>query len=81
MPGCKVYGYPPILTKLEELRNDGYRVIAIAQKTITKKGKYTWNDAKDLTPLGAKPDSGMIAEAGKGDALLRGLKSKERTAN
>ena len=35
---------------------------------------------KDLAPLGAKPDSGTIADAGEGDCAPTELRSKESTA-
>ena len=35
---------------------------------------------EDLAPLGAKPGSGTIADAGKGDCAPTELRSKERTA-
>jgi len=35
---------------------------------------------KDLAPLGAKPGSGTIADAGKGDCAPTELRTKERTA-
>ncbi len=41
-----------ILEKLKTLRLQGYRVIAIAQKSIVKKQKYEWDDVRDLTLQG-----------------------------
>lgn len=37
---------------LVSLRSEGYRVIAIATKKVSKQQSYSWNDVKGLHPLG-----------------------------
>ncbi len=41
-----------IQTKLQALRIDGLRIVAVAEKTIDEKEKYSWDDAQNLSLLG-----------------------------
>lgn len=53
IPLCKNIKHKQALTeKMDSLRNEGLRIIALAKKTVHEKNTYTWHDVDNLEYIG-----------------------------